>query len=107
MVVMQPRVRSLEVDLEEQKVVVVGDNITPFEVLNCVSKVDVIDKEKYKILKQNMPSKLQNVLVLPQYYKSKIWLCDNGTSEKEMKNAREGTTYLMSRKAIILFYAVV
>ncbi|KAG6532321.1 hypothetical protein ZIOFF_006161 [Zingiber officinale] len=32
-------VRSLEVDLEKQKVVVVGDNIILFEVLNGVSKI--------------------------------------------------------------------
>lgn len=32
-------VRSLEVDLEKQKVVVVGDDITPFEVLSSISKV--------------------------------------------------------------------
>lgn len=32
-------VRSLEVDLEKQKVVVVGDDITPFEVLSSVSKI--------------------------------------------------------------------
>ncbi|KAG6532085.1 hypothetical protein ZIOFF_005923 [Zingiber officinale] len=37
------RVRSLEVDFEKHKVVVVGDNITPFEILNGVSKVKFVE----------------------------------------------------------------
>ncbi|XP_042453335.1 very-long-chain aldehyde decarbonylase GL1-6-like [Zingiber officinale] len=57
-------------------------------------KVEVAHKEKYKILKQKMPPELQSYLVLPQCCESKIWLCGNGTHEKEMKKAREGTHFI-------------
>ncbi|KAG6477189.1 hypothetical protein ZIOFF_066441 [Zingiber officinale] len=68
-------VRSLEVDLEKQKVVVVGDNITPFEVLISGSRFIVALATE---LRQQAPS----VSILRQSLSSRRWIVDAGSGKR-------------------------
>ncbi|WOK95389.1 protein ECERIFERUM 1-like [Canna indica] len=57
-------------------------------------QIEVVHKDKYKILKQKMPTELQKFLVLSANYLSKIWLVGNGMSDQEQRKARQGTRFI-------------
>ncbi|KAJ8498668.1 hypothetical protein OPV22_009220 [Ensete ventricosum] len=83
-----------------QSVLLLVGNVSKMALSLCLAlcqidiQVEMVQRDKFNLLKQRLPSSLQNHLVLSGKYKSKTWLLGNGVSDQEQRKAREGIHFI-------------